>query len=219
MTPTFFGSSAWRRWKSAVAGNSSVRVSPSSAAGRASPSSEATGIERDWTAGSTVRCQASWSWLEHERRRRCGRAAARRLRAVRPGSALGCAGSRASGSGAGLRAAGPLLELLEPKGERLAREVGAGARHLHERELERQARVAALAHVVDGDREQVAEPQHRRLRQLVRLLAQPLARLVGDGQRVGHVPHVLDEQQVAEVLEQVDDEAAEILALLGELLD
>ena len=31
-----------------------------------------------------------------------------------------------------------------------------GPRHLHERELERQARVAALAHVLDRDREQVA---------------------------------------------------------------
>ena len=56
-------------------------------------------------------------------------------------------------------------------------------------------------------------------RQLVRLLAQPLARLLGDRQRVGHLAHVLDEQQVAEVLEQVGDEPAEILALLGELLD
>jgi hypothetical protein len=32
------------------------------------------------------------------------------------------------------------------------------------------------------------------------------------------VAHVLDEQQVAQVLEQVGDEPAEILALLGELL-
>ncbi len=54
--------------------------------------------------------------------------------------------------------------------------------------------------------------------ELVRLLAQPLARLVGDGQRVGHVAHVLDEQKVAQVLEQVGDEPAEILALLRELL-
>ena len=49
-------------------------------------------------------------------------------------------------------------------------------------------------------------------RQLVRLLAQPLARLVGHGQRVRHLVHVLHEQQVAEVLEQVGDEPAEILA-------
>jgi hypothetical protein len=53
---------------------------------------------------------------------------------------------------------------------------------------------------------------------LVRLLAQPLARLVCDGERVGHVAHVLDEQQMAQVLEQVGDEPAEVLALLGELL-
>ena len=55
--------------------------------------------------------------------------------------------------------------------------------------------------------------------QLVRLLAQPLARLLGHGQRVGHLAHVLDEQQVAQVLEQVGDEPAEILALLRQLLD
>ena len=55
--------------------------------------------------------------------------------------------------------------------------------------------------------------------ELVRLLAQPLARLVGHRQRVGHLAHVLDEHQVPEVLEQVEDEPAEILALLGELLE
>ena len=48
-------------------------------------------------------------------------------------------------------------------------------------------------------------------RQLVRLLAQALARLLGDGQRLGHLVHVLDEQQVTQVLEQVGDEPAEIL--------
>ena len=112
-----------------------------------------------------------------------------------------------------------LLELLEPERDRLARQVGAGPRHLDERELERQPRVAALAHVLDRDGEQVAEPQHRRLAELVRLRAQPLARLLGHRQRVGHLADVLDEQQVAQVLEQVGDEPAEILPLLGELLD
>ena len=100
-----------------------------------------------------------------------------------------------------------------------ARQVGAGPRHLDERELERQPRVAALAHVVDGDREQVAEPEHGRLAELVRLRAQALARLLGHRQRLGHLAHVLDEHQVPQVLEQVGDEPAEILALLRELLD
>ena len=75
---------------------------------------------------------------------------------------------------------GPRLEQLEPVGERVAREVGLRARDLDERELERQPRVAALAHVVDGDREQVDQAQHGRLGQLVRLLAEALARLLGD---------------------------------------
>ena len=111
------------------------------------------------------------------------------------------------------------LELLEPVRDRLAREIGGGARHLHERELERQPRVAALAHVVDRDREQVDQPDHRRLAELVRLRAQPLARLLGHGQRLGHLAHVLHEQQMAQVLDQLRHEAAEIVALLGELLD
>ena len=85
-------------------------------------------------------------------------------------------------------------------------------------ELERQARVAALAHVVDRDVQQVDQPDHGRLAELVRLLAQPLACLLGHGQRVGHLAHVLDEHQVAQVLEQVGDEPPEVLALLGELL-
>ena len=45
----------------------------------------------------------------------------------------------------------PVLQQLDAVGERLAREIRRRPRHLHERELERQARVAALAHVVDGD--------------------------------------------------------------------
>jgi hypothetical protein len=80
-------------------------------------------------------------------------------------------------------------------GERLAREVGVRPCHLDERELERQAGVAALAHVVDGDRQQVDQAEHRRLGQLVRLLAQALARLLGHRQRLGDVADVLDEQE------------------------
>ena len=104
-------------------------------------------------------------------------------------------------------------------GKGLAREIGVRARHLHERQLERQPGIAALSHVVDGDRQQVEEPQHGRLRQLVRLLGEPLTRLLRDRQRLGHVPEVLDEHQVPEVLEQVGHEPAQVLALLGELLD
>ena len=111
------------------------------------------------------------------------------------------------------------LEHLEPVRERIAGEVGLRAGDLDERELERQPRIAALAHVVDGDREQVDQAQHGRLGQLVRLLAEALARLLGDGQRLGHVADVLHEQQLAEMLDQLDDEPADVLSLLGELLD
>ena len=111
------------------------------------------------------------------------------------------------------------LELLEPVRDGLALEVGRRARDLHEGKLERQARIAALAHVVDRDREQVAEAQDRRLAELVCLRAQPLPRLLRQGQRVGHLAHVLHEHHVPQVIEQLGDEPAEILALVGELLD
>jgi hypothetical protein len=61
------------------------------------------------------------------------------------------------------------LQLLYPEGERLAREVGPGARDLDERELEGEARVAALAHIVDGDGEEIDEANHVRFADLVRL--------------------------------------------------
>ena len=112
-----------------------------------------------------------------------------------------------------------LLEQLEPVGQRLLREVGARARDLHERELERKARVAALAHVVDCQGQEVAEPQHARLGELVRLREELLARLLGDRDRLRHRAQVLDDEEVPKMLEEVVDEPADVLALLGELFD
>ena len=112
-----------------------------------------------------------------------------------------------------------LLELLDAIRERFAGEVDAGPRHLHECELERQPRVAALSHVFDGDRQQVDEPDDSRLAELIRLCAKPLARLLRHRQRRRNFAHVLNEHQVPQMLEQVRDEAAEILSLFRELLD
>ena len=67
--------------------------------------------------------------------------------------------------------------------------------------------------------EQVDQAHDGRLPELIRLLAEPLARLLGHGQRVRHRADVLDEEQVPEVLEQIRDEPTQILALLRELLD
>ena len=64
---------------------------------------------------------------------------------------------------------GAALELLEAVRGRLALQVGRRPRDLDERELEREARVSALAHVVDGHGEEIAEPDDGRLAQLVRL--------------------------------------------------
>ena len=63
------------------------------------------------------------------------------------------------------------------------------------------------------------EPHDGGLRKLVRLLAQPIARLLGERQRVGHVAHVLHQQQLAEMLEELPRQLSEILTPLGDLLD
>ncbi len=117
------------------------------------------------------------------------------------------------------RAADAGLELLEPQQQALPGEVMARPGHLDERELQRQAWIAALAHVLDGDGEQIDEPQHLARGELVRLRAEALPRLLGHRQRIGHLAHVLHEHQMAEVLQQVGDESGHVLSLLGELLD
>ena len=64
----------------------------------------------------------------------------------------------------------------------------------------------------DHDPEEVDQPDDGRFRELVRLLAKAIARLLGEGERVGHVADVLHEQQVAEVLEEL---ACELRAALA----
>ena len=168
-----------------------------------------------------MRCQASWSWSSASGGASIGAAAALGHVSRRLGLGLRRDRRRAllQRRRSRCRACKPLLELVEAERHRLPGEVASGPGHLDEGQLERQPRITALAVVVHSHREQVAKPQHRRLRQLIRLLAKPLARLVGDGQRVGNLAHVLDEEQVAQVLEQIGDEAREILPLLGKLLD
>ena len=139
----------------------------------------------------------------------CGR----RLR--RAGSVAGAG----LGGRPGCASAHARLELLQPVGGRLAREVGAGPRHLHERQLEREPRVAALPDVVHRDVEEVDQAQHLGLGELVGLRAEAVARLRSHREGVGHLAHVLDEEQVTQVLEQVVDEPREVLSLVGELLD
>ena len=185
-------------------------------------SSDGAGIERCSHGGTTLRCQASWSCSSSS-----GGASARARPRRRAGATASGGGASARAAGAGRRrqrsrraAAVHGAPRAARAGRRATRARGRPRpRHLDERELEREPRVAALAHVVDGDGEQVDSRSTVACGELVRLLAQPLARLLGHRQRLGHLAHVLDEQQVPEMLEQVGDEAAEILALLGELLD
>ena len=111
------------------------------------------------------------------------------------------------------------LELLEPVRERFPGKVGPGTRDLHQGELQRQTRIAALSHVLDGDRQQVDEADDGRLAELVGLRTEPLARLVRHRERVRHLAHVLHQHEVAQMLEQVDDQPAQVLSLLRQLLD
>ena len=67
--------------------------------------------------------------------------------------------------------------------------------------------------------EEVDQAQHLGLGELVGLRAQAVARLRSHREGVGHLAHVLDEEQVTQVLEQVVDEPREVLSLVGELLD
>ena len=89
------------------------------------------------------------------------------------------------------------LEVLDAVGERFPGQVGTRACDLHERELERKARVAALAGVVDRHRQQIDEPNHLRLGELVRLRAQPLPRLLRHRNGFGHLAEMLDEEEVS----------------------
>ena len=122
-----------------------------------------------------VRCAERYRPAERRGSLRVGSVPARG--SARPAAiAAGCGDAGAGG----VRAA---LEELDAVCERLAREVRVRARDLDDRELEREARVAALAHVLDRHREQVDESQDGRLRKLVRLLAEELLRLLGHRQR------------------------------------
>ena len=113
----------------------------------------------------------------------------------------------------------PGFQHFHPMDERFAGEIGLGTRHLHERELERKPGIGALTFVLEHDGEQVDEPEHGWLGKLIRLLAQTLAGLVGERQRVGHVTDVLDQQQLAQMLQELLGQLAEILPPLGQLLD
>ena len=113
----------------------------------------------------------------------------------------------------------PGFQHFDPMDKRFARQIRLWPSHLDERELEWEPRVAALPLVLDHDREKVDQTQHGGLRKLVRLLAQPVARLLGQRQGFGHVAQVLHEQQVPEVLQELLRELAQVLAALGELLD
>ena len=151
-TLAFFGSSARPRWNEAAGGNSSTSRSPSSATGRASARTEPVGIDFSDTVGRIDCFQAAWISLEVERRALLdGDGGLGQPAAVVRRSAGASAGCGLGGGPAGRRRAAASLELLQPVGGRLAGEVGAGPRHLDERELERKPRIAALPDVVDGD--------------------------------------------------------------------
>ena len=194
-------------------GNSTVSVSSARPFGCASRRTEAVGIECSSTAGRIVRCHASCSGSSSSDGGPAGAPAAAprppdlalpaAARGLSPGH--GSNGTRARAARAGrpwTRATGR-QPAASPSRTR-ARAAAAGRRPgAGPRPRPRAGRTA----------------EDRRLAELVRLLAQPVARLLGHRQRVGHLAEVLDEHQVPQVLEQVGDEPPEVLSLLGELLD
>ena len=114
------------------------------------PEQRGDGIERDCTAGSTVRCQASWSCSSASggRLRRAGALGAAEVR--RASAARATRRGRRSGS-RGMAGAGALLELVDAEGERLAREVGRRAA----------SPSRARARAVAADRRPGASPRRR----------------------------------------------------------
>ncbi|MBA3375002.1 MAG: hypothetical protein H0U00_04185 [Actinobacteria bacterium] len=156
----------------------------------------ATGIERSRTVSTIVPCVGHLLELD---RTGLGLPGSRRRRLRCRCLADGRCGSRGRLSTRG----DPALEQFDAVRERLAGQVGVRPRHLHERELEREPRVAALAQVLDGYSEEIDQPEHGRLGKRIRLLAQELLRLLRDGQGLGHVAHVLHQQEVPQVLEQI----------------
>ena len=194
----FFGSSASCRWNDAVARElDRERVAGERRPGAPRAASTRSGSSVSSTAGRIVRCQASCSCSSSSD----GGCGSRRLRRL-----VGCLCRWAvavSGTGAWLG-----------RGRR-ARAARAGRRATRARGPP-PGRVTFTSASSSGRRgsppwrmsstataQQVDQPEHGRLAELVRLLAQPLARLLGHRQRLGHLAHVLDEHQVAQVLEQV----------------
>ena len=194
-------------------------MSSSSPVGTASARSVAAGIDRSLTAGSTLRAHASC--ICSSETSGGGGGVGRR-----PASATGAGPAAGAGTGEGPHdsaAGAPACRRDSSTSTRWTSDSRArsacGPGHLDERQLERKPRIAALPLVLEDDGQQVDQPQDGGLGKLVRLLAQPVARLLGERQRVGHVAEVLHEQQVAQVLEQVPRQLAEVLAALGQLLD
>ena len=213
----FCGSATWRRWKSAPAGNSSVSVS-SREGGRRRLGQEARNRDRalaDGVDDAPVPCLADLLELDGRRGR-----GVRRGRLTGRASTTAAAARRrcARGGRRGRSARAPSSSSTRCASDSRERSAG-GPGHLHEGELEREPGVRALPDVLDGDREEVDEPEHRGLGELVCLLAKALLRLLGDRKRLGDVAHVLHEQQVPQVLQEVDHDATEVLSLLGELLE
>ena len=187
----FFGSSIWARWKPAAGANSTVSVSPLRLDGTCLGEQRRDRDRSRPDRFDDVALPGIPELVELEGRelrgRRGRRGARRRVRGLGGRGRRGGRGGRGRpflDRGGWRHALRPRLEQLEPVGERLAREVGLRPGDLDERELERQPWVATLAHVVDRDGQEVDQANDRRLRQLVRLLPQALARLLGDRQRL-----------------------------------
>ena len=199
------------------------RVAARARAGCASRSSDAVGMPpRSSTAGSTVRAQASWSCASSSAGGAptgtgtgsgCGVVAA--PSAAASGAWLGVC----PGRGAGARPDAPCSsrssrKAIDSRERSLAGRVTLTSASSSGRRGSPPWRMSSTATASrSSSRSTVASPSWF-------ACARSRSRVSSvDAARLRHLAHVLDEHQVAQVLDQVEDEPAEVVALLRELLD
>ena len=94
--------------------------------------------------------------------------------------------------------------------EGLGREVAGGPARPDERQLQRQARIGALAHVVEHAAEEVDQPVDGRRLEPLGLACHAGPLVVGDGRFGRQLPELLLEEDQPKVGEEVGDERPEV---------
>ena len=181
--------------------------------------SEPSAAERRLTSGTTASCQRSAS---RPASRAGAAASARRARGPglrpaggrgdrgRPGG-RGAPGRRRHAAAATARIPGAAASSRERRWSNASAVRSPAGRHvLHERQLERQARVGALADVVEHGAQQVDQPVDGRRLEPLGLAREPGPLVVGHGRLGGQPPELLLEEDQPQVGEEVGDERPQV---------